>query len=192
MRQKGKPLSYSRAQTVPALDEVGAFGGHRALDASQLRDVLAGGLHGDPRVVQIRGPYLRGLLDLYGIKSTIGLRFTGCRFDQPPSPRDAVLPWLHLDGCVLPGIVARRARIGTLSITGCRIDGNSHDGAVQLDGVHIQHELDMRGTRITNNCGVALSGAALNVGDGACTGVLLDGLSAAGRAGLTRRHPGPG
>ena len=181
--KKGKTLSYSRAETVPALDEVGAFGGHRALDASHLRDVLAGGLHGDPRGVQIRGAYLRGLLDLDSIKSTIGLRFTGCRFDQPPSLRDAVLPWLHLDGCVLPGIVASRARIGTLSITGCRIEGNSQDGAVQLDGVHIQHELDMRRTSITNNCGVALSGAALNVGDGACTGVLLDGLSAAGRAG---------
>jgi hypothetical protein len=181
--KKGKTLSYSRAQTVPALDEVGTFGGHRALDASQLRDVLAGGLHGDPRGVQIRRAYLRGLLDLDGIKSTIGLRFTGCRFDQPPSLRDAVLPWLHLDGCVLPGMAVGRARIGTLSITGCRIEGNSQDGAVQLDGVHIQHELDMRGTSITNNCGVALSGAALNVGEGACTGVLLDGLSAAGRAG---------
>lgn len=162
--KKGKTLSYSRAQTVPALDEVGTFGGHRALDASQLRDILADGLHGDPRGVQICGAYLRGLLDLDGIKSTIGLRFTGCRFDQPPSLRGAVLPWLHLDGCVLPGMVAGRARIGTLSITGCRIEGNSQDGAVQLDGVHIQHELDMRGTSITNNCGVALSGAALNVG----------------------------
>ena len=86
-----------------------------ALDASQLRDILAGGLHGDPRGVQIRGAYLRSLLELDGIESTIGLRSTGCRFDQPPSLRGAVLPWLHLDGCVLPGMVAGRARIGTLS-----------------------------------------------------------------------------
>lgn len=190
--KKGKPLNYSRAQTVPGLDEVGAFGGHRALDASQLRDILAAGLHGDPRGVQIRGAYLRGLLDLDGIRSTTGLRFTGCRFDQPPALRDAVLPWLHLDGCVLPGILAGRARIGTLSITGCRIDGNCQDGAVQLDGAHIQHELDMRGTRISNNCGAALTGVALNVGNGTCTGVLLDGLSAASRAGRsgTVRLPG--
>ena len=201
---------------------MGAFGGHSALDASQLRDVLAGGLHGDPRGVQIRGAYLRGLLDLDGIKSTIGLRFTGCRFDQPPSLRDAVLPWLHLDGCVLPGMVAGRARIGTLSFTGCRIERNSQDGAVQLDGAHIHHELDMRGTRITNNCGRMRRGrpGRLRTGPRAPVrrpgwavrgarrvhrpGVLVFGwlvqvlvitllaVFVAGLAGLTRRHPGPG
>ena len=181
--KKGKPLNYSRARTVPALDEVCGFGGHRALDASSVRELLVGGPHSDPRGIQIRGAYVRGLLDLDGIRSTTGLRFTGCRFDQPPAVRDAVLPWLHLDGCVLPGIVASRARIGTLRVTGCRIEGNSQDGAVQLDGAHILDELNMCGTSISNNSGVALAGAALNVGDGACAGVLLDGLRAAGRAG---------
>src|SRR5581483_4303786 len=141
------------------LDEVGAFGGHRALDASGLREILADGPHGDPRGVQIRGAYLRGLLDLDGIRSTVGLRFTGCRFDQPPVLRDATAPWLHFDGCVLPGIVASRAQIGTLRVTACRIEGNSRDGAVQLDGAHILHELDMRGTSITNDYGMALAGA---------------------------------
>lgn len=181
--KKGKPLNYSRARAVPGLDEVGAFGGHRALDASGLRDILVSGVHSDPRGIQIRGAYVRGLLDLDGIRSTTGLRFTGCRFDQPPALRDGVLPWLYLHGCVLPGIVASRARIGTLKVTGCRIEGNSEDGAVQLDGAHILNELNMRGTSIANNSGAALTGAALNVGDGACTGVLLDGLRAAGRAG---------
>lgn len=181
--KKGKPLNYSRARTVPGLDDIAAFGGHRALDASDLRDILAGGVHGDPRGVQIRGAYVRGLLDLDGIRSTIGLRFTGCRFDQPPALRDAVLPWVHFAGCVLPGIAASRAQIGTLRVTGCRIEGNSQDGAVQLDGAHIRHALDMRDTSITNDGGTALAGAALNVGDSAGTGVLLDGLSAASRAG---------
>ncbi len=181
--KKGKPFNYSPARAVPGLDEVGAFGGHRALDAAALRGILAGRVHGDPRGVQIRGAYLRGLLDLDGIGCTVGLRFTGCRFDQPPLLRDAALPWLHFDGCVLPGVVASRARIGTLRVTDCRIEGNSQDGAVQLNGAHLLHELDMRGTSITNDYGPALAGAALNVGNGACTGILLDGLSAASRAG---------
>ncbi len=181
--REGKPLTYSPARAVPGLDEVPELGGHRTLDAATVRDLLTGGLHSDPRGIQIRGAYLRGPLDLDGVRSTTGLRFTGCRFDQPSSARDAVLPWLHLDGCVLPGIVASRARIGTLRVTGCRIEANSQDGAVQLDGAHIRHELNMSGTSITNNSGAALAGAALNVGDGMCTGVLLDGLRAAGRAG---------
>ncbi|MGP8001675.1 MAG: hypothetical protein ACLPKI_30775 [Streptosporangiaceae bacterium] len=159
------------------------YAGHRALDARGVRDILVSGLHSDPRGVQISGAYLRGPLDLDGVRSTIGLRFTGCRFDQPPTLRDAVLPWLDLDGCVLPGLAASRARLGTLRIAGCRIEGNSQDGAVRLDSAHILYELNMRETTITNHSGAALDGAALNVGDGACMGVLLDGLSAAGRAG---------
>ncbi|HEX3389019.1 MAG TPA: hypothetical protein VHT94_08275 [Streptosporangiaceae bacterium] len=134
----------------------------------------------DPRGVVICGAWIRGELNLDGVAAAIGLRFTGCRFDKPLSLCDAKLPWLFLDNCVLPAVAANRARVDTLSIRGCELDGRRPDGLIQLAGAQVASELRLDGTRLANRSGPALTAPGLSVGDGGtCVGAFLDGLDAA-------------
>ena len=129
----------------------------------------------------ICGAWIRGELNLDGVTATIGLRFTGCRFDQPLSLCDAKLPWLFLDTCVLPAVTANRARVDTLSIRGCELDGRRPDGLIQLAGTQVASELRLDATRLANHSGPALTAPGLSVGGGGtCVGAFLDGLDAAG------------
>ena len=129
----------------------------------------------------ICGAWIRGELNLDGVTAAIGLRFTGCRFDQPLSLCDAKLPWLFLDTCVLPAVTANRARVDTLSIRGCELDGRRPDGLIQLAGTQVASELRLDGTRLANHSGPALTAPGLSVGGGGtCVGAFLDGLDAAG------------
>ncbi len=129
----------------------------------------------------ICGAWIRGELNLDGVSAAIGLRFTGCRFEQPLSLCDAKLPWLFLDTCVLPAVTANRARVDTLSIQGCELDGSRPDGLIQLAGTQVASELRLDGTRLANRSGPALTAPGLSVGGGGtCVGAFLDGLDAAG------------
>ncbi|HEX9356615.1 MAG TPA: hypothetical protein VF933_22720, partial [Streptosporangiaceae bacterium] len=97
---------------------------------------------------------------------------------------DATLPWLFLDTCVLPAVTASRARVGTLGIRGCELDGRRPDGLIQLAGAQVTSELRLDGTRLANRSGPALRAPGLSVGDGgSCVGAFLDGLDAAGHSG---------
>jgi hypothetical protein len=117
------------------------------------------------------------------VSAAIGLRFTGCRFEKPLKLSGAKLPWLFLDTCVLPAVAADRARIDTLSIRGCELDGNRADALIQLAGAQVASELRLDGTRLVNRAGPALRAPGLSVGDGGtCVGMFMDGLDAYGRA----------
>ena len=103
--------------------------------------------------------------------------------EKPLNLSDAKLPWLFLDTCVMPAVTANRARIDTLSIRGCELDGNRPDGLIQLAGAQVASELRLDATRLVNRAGPALSAPGLSVGDGGtCVGVFMDGLDAYGRA----------
>ncbi len=125
----------------------------------------------------ICGAWIRGELNLDGVSAAIGLRFTGCRFEKPVTLSDAKLPWLFLDTCVLPAVTANRARLDTLSIRGCELDGRRPDSLIQLAGAQVASELRLDGTRLVNRSGPALSAPGLSVGGGGtCVGVFMDGL----------------
>ena len=185
----GARLDYCREITPLGLDQVRSLGRGRSLDASSIRNILTGADKPDPpqlidpRGVVICGAWIRGELNLDGVSAAIGLRFTGCRFEKPLSLSDAKLPWLFLDTCVLPAVTATRARIDTLVIRACELDGRRPDGLIQLAGAQVASELRLDGTRLVNRSGPALSAPGLSVGGGGtCVGVFMDGLDAAGHA----------
>ena len=185
----GVRLDYCRELVPLGLDQVRGLGRGRSLDASSIRNILTGADRPqppqliDPRGIVICGVWIRGELDLEGVSAAIGLRFTGCRFEKPLNLSGAKLPWLFLDTCVLPAVAADRARIDTLSIRGCELDGNRADALIQLAGAQVASELRLDGTRLVNRAGPALSAPGLSVGDGGtCVGVFMDGLDAYGRA----------
>src|SRR5580704_811386 len=185
----GVRLDYCRELVPLGLDQVRGLGRGRSLDASSIRNILTGADRPqppqliDPRGIVICGVSIRGELDLEGVSAAIGLRFTGCRFEKPLNLSGAKLPWLFLDTCVLPAVAADRARIDTLSIRGCELDGNRADPLIQLAGAQVASELRLDGTRLVNRAGPALSAPGLSVGDGGTSvGVFLDGLDAYGRA----------
>src|SRR5580693_5148344 len=174
----GARLDYCRELSPPGLEQVRSLGWGRSLDAGAIRNILTGADRPDPpqiidpRGVVICGAWIRGELNLDGVTAAIGLRFTGCRFDQPLSLCDAKLPWLFLDTCVLPAVTANRARVDTLIIRGC-----------ELDGTQVASELRLDSTRLANDSGPALTAPGLSVGGaGTCVGAFLDGLDAAGHA----------
>jgi len=183
----GARLDYCRELSPPGLEQVRSLGRGRSLDAGSIRNILTGADRPDPpqvidpRGVVICGAWIRGELNLDGVTAAIGLRFTGCRFDQPLSLCDAKLPWLFLDTCVLPAVTANRARVDTLSVRGCELDGRRPDALIQLAGTQVASELRLDGTRLANHSGPALTAPGLSVGGGGtCVGAFLDGLDAAG------------
>ena len=183
----GVRLDYCRELSPPGLEKVRSLGRGRSLDAGSIRNILTGADRPhppqviDPRGVVICGAWIRGELNLDGVTAAIGLRFTGCRFDEPLSLCDAKLPWLFLDTCVLPAVTANRARVDTLSIRGCELEGRRPDGLIQLAGTQVASELRLDGTRLANRSGPALIAPGLSVGGGGtCVGAFLDGLDAAG------------
>lgn len=191
----GARLGYCRELSPPALEQVRSLGRGRSLDASSIRNILTGADKPDPpqvidpRGVVICGAWIRGELNLDGVSAAIGLRFTGCRFDKPLSLCDAKLPWLFLDTCVLPTVSASRARVDTLSIRGCELDGRRPDGLIQLAGTQVASEFRLDGTRLANRSGpeVVAFGWAVR----AAAAILL-ALYTLGLTGVTRSPPGAG
>ena len=188
--ENGSEFKRSSNATL-GLEQVGALGEGSAVDATWIRDILIGKKKPnppkmfDPRGISIRGALIRGELNLDGVDATLGLQLTACLLDTPLMLRDASLPWLRLNTCVLPAVTATRAKIATMTIQDCEFTGRSTDGTLQLDGAHLTSELRVSGTRIHNPSGPALTAVGLNVGDGDVSdGAFMDGLDAAGRGSL--------
>ncbi len=184
----GVELDYCRERAPLALDQVRNLGRSRSLDASSIRNILTGADKPDPQLIDPRGlvicgAVIRGELNLDGVSSAIGLRFSGCRFEKSLSVSDATLPWLVLETCVLPAITADRARAGSLVIRGCELEGRRPQGLIQLAGAQVASELRLDGTRLLNRSGPAVSAPGLSVGGGGtCVGAFMDSLDAAGHA----------
>jgi hypothetical protein len=124
-----------------SLAEVHALNADHSIDAAQVAEMLYG-----EKGVRVHGAWIRGQLDLDGIDGAAGLRLTGCRLDQPLTLRDATLPWLVLEECVLPAVWAVRARVGTLTIKNSLVSGKYPDGALRFASVRVTADLRLRGS----------------------------------------------
>ncbi len=127
--------------------------------------------------VRVHGAWIRGQLDLDGIDCATGLRLTGCRLDQPLTLRDATVPWLVLEECVLPAVWADRARTGTLTIKNSLVSGKYADGVLRFAGVRVTADLRLTGTRVDSPAGPAVLATGLIV-DGSAFMETLDARGA--------------
>ncbi|MBV9195851.1 MAG: hypothetical protein JO168_17070 [Solirubrobacterales bacterium] len=122
----------------------------RALWQKNMRQASdEGSIKVDPKGIRIRGAWICEELNLDGLPSDtkIGLRLTKCRLDRPLRLCDGGLPWLELDTCVLPAIVADRAQVGNVTVRGCRVDGDCQRERLSLTRAHLTGDLALDNTR---------------------------------------------
>jgi hypothetical protein len=169
--QHGTPTELECSDPA-SLAEVHALGADHAIEAAQVTEMLSGG-----KGVRVHGAWIRGQLDLDGIDCATGLRLTGCRLDQPLTLRDATVPWLVLEECVLPAVWADRARIGTLTIKNSLVSGKYADGVLRFAGVRVTADLRLTGTRVDSPAGPAVLATGLAV-DGSAFMETLDARGA--------------
>ena len=126
--------------------QVQRLGENHAIAAEGVREILAEAKsHGrekpapaGPAVARIRGAWIQGALDLDAIAQDAGgLYLAGCKLDQPVTLRDAALSWLVIEQCVLPGVQADRATVGTLTVADSLVTGNYPGGTIRLDGARV-------------------------------------------------------
>jgi hypothetical protein len=154
---------------VQGLDEdyVIAAGAIREILAGAKASRLRAAAQAGPSVVRIRGAFIRGELDLNTIAQVAGgLFLADCKLDQPVTLRDGALNWLVIEKCVLPGIGAERATVGTLTITDSLITGNHPGGAIRLNGTRVTRDLRLDRIRADNTLGPAVQATGLTAGAG--------------------------
>ncbi len=151
-----------------SLAEVHALNADHVIEAAEVAGLLSA-----ENGARVHGAWIRGRLDLDETDCAAGLRLTGCRLDQPLTLRDATVPWLVLEECVLPALWADRARIGTLTIKNSLVSGKYADGALRLAGVRVTADLRLTGTRVDNPAGPAVLATGLVV-DGSAFMETLD------------------
>jgi hypothetical protein len=160
-----------------------SFAGVHALHADQVVEAaeVVEFLSGNGAGMRIHGAWIRGDLNLDGMDCAAGLRLTGCRLDQPLTLRNARLPWLVLEECVLPAVWADRAWVGTLTIKNSLVTGQHPEGALRFAGARVTADLRLTGTRVDSPAGPAVLATGLVV-DGSAFLETLDarGASPAG------------
>jgi hypothetical protein len=149
----------------------------QVVEAAQVVEFLSGSGAG----MRIHGAWIRGDLNLDEMDCAAGLRLTGCRLDQPLTLRNARLPWLVLEECVLPAVWADRAWVGTLTIKNSLVTGQHPEGALRFADARVTADLRLTGTRVDSPAGPAVLAAGLAV-DGSAFLETLDarGASPAG------------
>lgn len=170
--ERGDELKRSEPSSIA---QVQALGEAEVIHESVIRDILTGKNAPqntppsplDPMGIRIRGARISGALNLDGITTTIGLRLTGCLLDEPLTLCDATMHCLVLDTCVLPAAWADRAKVDTLTIKDCLVNGSYEDGALRLTDAHVTIDLRLTRTRITNAAGPAVQASGLAVDAGA-------------------------
>jgi hypothetical protein len=160
-----------------SLAEVHALHADHVVEAARVVEFLSGNGAG----MRIHGAWIRGDLDLDRMDCAAGLRLTGCRLDQPLTLRNARLPWLVLEECVLPAVWADRAWAGTLTIKNSLVTGQHPEGALRFAGARVTADLRLTGTRVDSPAGPAVLATGLVV-DGSAFLETLDarGASPAG------------
>lgn len=154
----------------------------RTVRAEILREVLRGRLvaEPDPHGVRLRGARIAGRVDLENLTSSAWLELTDCFLDEGLNARDATLPGLVLDGCLVehpaePAIDAERVTATTLVLDRATIRANGERGAVCLAGAHLGR-LDCTNADVRGESGPALDADGLRVDQS----LVLDGLKAVG------------
>ncbi|MDX8028956.1 hypothetical protein SK803_01980 [Lentzea sp. BCCO 10_0856] len=100
------------------------------------------------------------------LRSDVGLRLKDCLLDCAIWASDARLPWLEVNGCELPELLADRISVaGSVYLRGLRTTTAGSMGTVRLLGADIGHNLELDGSRLHNlGVGPGLHAEGLRVG----------------------------
>jgi hypothetical protein len=157
----------------------------RTVPADLIREILRGRLAStaDPRGLRLRGARIAGRLDLENLTTVVGLELRDCFLPEGLVARDASLPGLTLDGCLLahpvePPIEADRLGVTVVSLEGAVITAHSEKGAVRLLGARVGGSLYCSSAKIRNESGAALRAEGLRVDQDV---FLTDGFEAVGK-----------
>jgi hypothetical protein len=143
----------------------------RAVDANLIRDILRGRLASDPdpRGLRLRGARIVGRLDLENLSTAVALELHGCYLPEGLVARDASIPGLTVDDCLLehsgePPLAADRLRSAAgVSLVGTVILAGAPSGAVRFAAAHIGGQLNCSGATIRNSAGPALHADSMRV-----------------------------
>ncbi|MEU4720745.1 hypothetical protein AB0G06_14045 [Nonomuraea dietziae] len=134
----------------------------RTVPAETLRAVLLGGVErvpGEVAAVRLAGARIRGVLDLSHADVEIPLFLTACSFTHTPDLTWSRLRTVELDGCAVPGLAARFARVeGSVTLTSSVITKMA-----DLSGARVGGQLDLSGSRLSPSDDVAFDGSGLLV-----------------------------
>jgi hypothetical protein len=135
--------------------------------AELIRDLVLGrgGAPLDPLGVRVHGARVTGTLDLTHVPAAVGIELRGCYFERAVLLTGARLPWLTLTASHLPALDGDGLRVDgdVLLGDGFTVTGQGEEGAVRLLGARIGGQLNLNGTRLTNETGPAFIGDGLHV-----------------------------
>lgn len=104
-------------------------------------------------VVRVEDKFIVGPLDLRALEFPYLLEFVRCRFQEPPDLRQGNLAGISFNGCWLPGLLGRNARIDNDIVL---IDTTVQGRAVDLTDAHIKGSLMLYRSRLNNPGGRGL------------------------------------
>ena len=150
--------------------QAAAWGAGRTVRAEILVDLLTGDRvpeAGRPRTVKLRGARVTGALDLAGRVLACPLLLQHCHIDERVDLTEATASAIRLPGCQVPALTASQLRTtGNLEFS----DG-FRTRELRLDDAQIGGRLVLRGARLVNPRGPALSAQGMTVGQSMfCTG----------------------
>ena len=161
-----------------------SWGADRTISASVIRDLVRGRLvsEPDPHGLRLRGARIAGRVDLENVASDVALDLRDCFLPDGISLQNARLGTVTLAGCRLeqpPGedaapIEASLFTAPALVVTRCTATSASAHGTVRLRAARIG-TVDCAGTRLRNTVGPALDADGLDVAQSV---ILRDGFAA--------------
>jgi hypothetical protein len=129
--EDGIPLDLAPGEDVDVSQAAG-WPLSRRLPGESLRAALLElDVKPDPRGLTIRAAYITGITDLANLRLSFGLRFESCTFERSTDWSGMAVASLKLTDCALPDLT--------------------------LNNAQISGQLELRGTTITNDGGIALS-----------------------------------
>jgi hypothetical protein len=132
-----------------------------------LRELILGrgGERLDPLGVRLHGARITGTLDLTHVPATVGIELRDCYFEDTVLLVSARIPWLTLAGSHLPTLDGDGLQVDgdVLLGDGFTATGEGDYGALRLLGAHVRGQLNLNGTRLSNETGPALIGDGLHV-----------------------------
>ncbi|WP_203923469.1 hypothetical protein [Rugosimonospora africana] len=166
----GELLDLAGAETVDE-SAMRSWDDSRTVQANLIREILRGrrATSADPRGLRLRGARIAGRLDLENLTAAVALELQDCFLPDGIIARDAALPGLALDGCLIehpaePPLAADRLRSAAgVSLVGSVVIAAATAGAVRLAAAHIGGQLDCSAARIRNRLGPALNADSVHV-----------------------------
>ena len=141
-----------------------------AISASSHNGAADGGPDGpvspkiDPAGIQICGALITDTLDVDGVPDgKLGLLLIGCRLLGPLTLRDSTLPWLKLERCILPAIIAEHAELGAFVMHDCKLTDDCETERISLARAHVSRDMVVTATEIESPHGVSAEARAASM-----------------------------